>query len=332
MPLSVNSSLASVEIFAYKLAMMPYSPFAFRKGFILKLKDRLGHTGYGEISPLPGWSRETLEDVKKELSLLKESSIQKISPIPSVAFGQESALEQLKASAANEANLLSQRNPCTAFLLAGSKNDILKKSENLPSQSYVKIKLSSLPIQEAVCLVNQMLENAFSIALDINEAWEKETALDFCRSFPPSSFRYIEEPVKDLKDYLWLAERTDHPFALDEKLRVLPLEDAAKIPRIKAWILKPTLMGGISICRLYAKAAQKNHIAVHLSSSFETGIGIWQILDAFLRNEEFQNPLGIDTMDFFAQDLLADPITFTKEGKILRPEKIHLNTNLCQIL
>ena len=44
-----------------------------RKGLLVRLANPTGAVGWGEVSPLPGFSRESLEEARQQLLELRES-------------------------------------------------------------------------------------------------------------------------------------------------------------------------------------------------------------------------------------------------------------------
>ncbi len=205
-----------------------------REGLILEWND-----GWGEIAPLPGFSRETLEEARTEiLSLLPNLSNAKPT-LPSVQFGL--------ACASKPFSLDPIRIPLCAL---GPK----------PNFSTVKLKLGHLSLDEALSLVKQHYKN-HRLRLDFNRKWSLEQALSFAKHFQPDDFEYLEEPTSDL---LTFSKQTHFPIAIDESFFDSPWE---QIPSLKAIVVKPTLHG----------ALPKTHLPIVLSSSYESGLGLLHI-------------------------------------------------------
>jgi O-succinylbenzoate synthase len=64
--------LASLQVFRYSLPLnapilVKNHRLSSRQGLILKFTDTVNNTGFGEIAPLPGFSRESLEEVQREV-------------------------------------------------------------------------------------------------------------------------------------------------------------------------------------------------------------------------------------------------------------------------
>lgn len=301
-----------------------------RKGFLLELRDSKGDSSWGEISPLEGWSQETLEESFSQL-FLEIDKLQNQDPeialkavlsndslFPSVSVGLFGALQGLL-----------RRNKSYIFpvsgLLYGSYHEILHQIPYLKERGFthVKLKTSSLSFSEAKEIIAR-LEKEYTLRIDVNRSWTKKEADRFFSSFSKEHFEYIEEPYPqggDLKDFAY-------PLALDESLREMSLSALETIPNVNAVIIKPMLMGCTKKVQEICYLAKQNRWIVSLSSSFETGIGLYQIA---LFAEHFsltQFPLGLDTYRFLSQDLLEVSHTI-QNGKMhftsLQPSKKFLS-------
>jgi O-succinylbenzoate synthase len=205
-----------------------------RTGLLLQQDDR-----FGEIAPLPGFSKETLADAEQEtLAWLYD---QKPPTLPSVRFGI-SCLQR---------HLGPIHLPLTAL---GPK----------PGFSTVKLKLGHLRLPDAIALVKKHLSH-FQLRLDCNRAWSLSQALEFASHFRPTDFLYLEEPVQTFSELIAFSTQTHFPIALDESIR----EDWSQIPSLKAIVVKPTLTGAIPHV--------PPHLDLILSSSYESGIGLLHI-------------------------------------------------------
>lgn len=187
-----------------------------KKIYHYKLKSREGlifqwDDGLGEIAPLPGFSKESLEEAKEELLLFVKEN--RPPTLPSVRFGIACAQKPL-----NSVHL-----PLCAL---GPKNGFSMK----------KLKLGHLSVLEAVELVKTQLPHA--LRLDWNRQWSLEEALAFTSHFKPNDFVYMEEPTENL---IAFSETTKFPVAVDESIHT----DYSKIPTLKAVVVKPTLVGYI---------------------------------------------------------------------------------------
>ncbi len=294
------------KLFSYKLKMHE----GMREGLILELTSQ-GKRSLGEIAPLPGWSSENLSQVLEELQDKRRVS-------PSVLFGLEMAELQLK----NPINLPTEV-PISPLLL-GSEKEILKQADKLKNRgiSSIKLKLGNFEPERAAHLVKE-LKNSFLLRIDLNRCWTLEQARAFCSHFSQEDFEYLEEPCQKFEDLF----KFDFPLAVDESLREQPLEEILKIPKLKALIFKPTLHGGVRIGKILADAALQRGIDLIFSSSYESGLGILQIVRLCYYLQVPIRPLGLDTYKYLKEDVLLERLRM-ENGKLdLQPALFNLDMN-----
>ncbi|MES2200262.1 MAG: o-succinylbenzoate synthase [Chlamydiota bacterium] len=281
-----------------------------RLGVLIHITDEQGNSGWGDIAPLPKWSKETLEEALEELELKKEKILKiksledalKLSLLPSVAFGLESALLSLLEPLPPHVVL-------TSALLMGSLEEILQQAALRKKEGYfsAKLKVGNLSFKEAAEAIWQ-LKDVFRLRIDVNRAWKTQDSLEFFSNFPLDAFDYVEEPFQDPND---LALFT-HPLAVDESFpKDLTLKDLEALPKLKALIYKPTIQGGMSGYKPLLEWANKRGIDLVLSSSFESDIGLLQIA-SLARRLSLKAPVGIGTYHFLQSYLSKDPVTFSE--------------------
>ena len=78
--------LNDLKVYRYALPLKKTINFngrelSSRNGLILKLIDSNNNISYSEISPLPGFHEETIDDAIKQLSFLKEKLISSKLPL-----------------------------------------------------------------------------------------------------------------------------------------------------------------------------------------------------------------------------------------------------------
>lgn len=304
-------------LYRYKLPIKGSN--SSREGLILRLKKN-DKIGYGEISPLPNWSLETFQQaIDQVLYLQRMDFTDNLKVFPSVSFGIEMAKYSLMPC------IPSKKQLPYAYLLYGSKEQILEKIASLPLGVYAKLKTIDLSKAAIFKITLLLLEKNISLSIDPNKTWTKEYTFEFCNYFSSHCIRYIEEPVENFDDLVMLAHKLPHRFALDETIRKFPINTLLQYP-FYDWILKPTLLGGLSTCLYYATIAKEHNIRVYLSSSWESGLGLSHIIEMYLTTELFSSPLGLDTYHFY-EDLLETRLRFTS-GMIEIPKVAILNENM----
>lgn len=244
---------------------------------------------FAEIAPLPGWSKETLDEAC--YAALRNTPI-----YPSTRF----ALDSLKRSFCAGAKV-----PVSALLM-GTPQEIMQQADLRKKEGFfsAKLKVGHLSFQEARQLIDA-LKDLFFLRVDVNRAWDIKEAMAFFSIFPYGAFDYVEEPVRRPQD---LIDFTVQPVAVDESFPIdLDGSDLEKIRHLKAIVYKPTLQGTVDRTVHWAK---ERGIGVVLSSAFESDVGLMHI--ASLAHTLFQNPLplGIGTYHYLKEYMLLQPPSF----------------------
>jgi o-succinylbenzoate synthase len=329
--------LARFRLYRYELPLI--EPLAL-KGATLRHREGLlvelagdGAVGWGEASPLPGFSRESLDEGARELRDLASSMVGReitddwIDPdgsfsreldamdlAPSARFGFELALWNLYAASRGKAlpELVTSHPRATVpvnALISGPPDEVLEEARRARAAGYeaVKIKVGARSVEEDVALVhelNEELGDTVALRLDANRAWSFEEAAEFVRGTENLRFEYVEEPLVDPAQLPSFATAHDVPVALDESLAGMEPEALRDHGYARAVVLKPTLLGGVSRTLRFASRASYLGIKPVVSSAYETGLGTAALaaLAAGMGHEEV--PAGLDTYGRLAEDVL----------------------------
>jgi O-succinylbenzoate synthase len=160
--------------------------FGAKEGFLLQ-----GEKTWSEVSPLPGRSRENLDEVLEQLKAVQKGYRGPL--FPSVEFG----LFGLNAPQISQA-------PVCLFL-NGTVQDILKYAKKNHGCTTAKIKLGSFDLATALFLV-KILKYDFRLRLDIGGAWDKEKIAAFLSHFTPQDFEFIEDPGHNISPFPMAAD------------------------------------------------------------------------------------------------------------------------------
>src|SRR3984957_19268121 len=295
-PPLVTGNVCTLPLVTGSVRTLPPVTGSVRKGLAIRLTDESGEERWGEIAPLPGRSKETLDQAYDQLlQIFSKGKIQE-EPLPSVQFGLEGAL--------------SDRSDITAplyALLHGTAEEILQRAEEVFASGYktVKVKISSFSVDEATLLIHA-LKDRFRLRIDCNRAFSMTQALRLFSPFDPKQFDYIEDPtfeIEKLADFPF-------PFALDEIVTDYHLLPLKSYQHLYGFILKPTLLGGKKGCAPFVKYAQEHNLNVVFSSTFESGLGLLHILHIAAHFNLLAHPVGIDTHRYLAHDILHHDIDF----------------------
>lgn len=307
---------------------IPLTTGQLRKGLFIKISDDQEHIGWGEVAPLPNWSRETLEEAfqqlkRKHQQILErdwnaENCLQEIDQLkllPSVSFGLESALFSLLTP-------LSNYNIAASALLMGSAEEILAQAQARHEEGYrsAKLKVSNLSSKEASEIIHQ-LKDRFSLRIDVNRAWEARESLRFFSQFPLDTFDYVEEPFQNSDNLVYDLAQFPHPLAIDESYpNNLSLKQLESLSTLKALIYKPTIQGGVLGAISLCEWAAAKGIEVVLSSSFESDIGL-AFVASVAKRLSLRESVGIGTYHFLSRQISTTPLKFSN-GVFAIPAKI----------
>ncbi|EAT60100.1 o-succinylbenzoate synthase [Chlorobium ferrooxidans] len=311
-----------------------------REGIIIGLTSReSSRVAYGEIAPLPGLHRELFQSAEAQLIevLAKHnfaaSGIMQEQLYPSVRTGLEMAMINLETadkggrSAFSPLSGSAKQVPLNA-LLFGDTAKIIERAELLFNVGYrtFKLKITAGKTDDALRsleALHRTFGRQIELRLDANQSLMMDEALDFARSAPAGSIEYIEEPLQDAELIGEFHAKTGLYSALDETLWQKP-EMLSHIPvaALKALILKPNRLGGISVALHFARYAQENRLKAVFSSAFESGVSLsfYTMLAASLSTEPAA--CGLDTFRYLEYDLLESP--FGTENGVLDAEALYL--------
>jgi len=307
-----------------------------RQGLLVELTDENQCCGWGEIAPLPQFSKETLPEAQRQLqSLFPHIKNQEIPDgaeslngkfdlwlnqyrlYPSVRFGLETAVLNLlcrqnqKTLCQLLGNVIVHRIPVCG-LLQGPINDVINQAVDMINEGFTSFKLKigreGFPGDlETIESLRDILHNQATLCLDANQAWSYEQAIEFAQKIGPEDIKYIEEPFADTKMIPDFFAKTRIPVALDESLVTLSKDQAKSIKGVNAFILKPTILGGIENTFSWIRQAQRHALKTVISSSFETGVGIITLANLAAAAGEIHITAGLDTLRWFKNDILKSP-------------------------
>ncbi len=325
-----------------------------RSGLVIELIDGRGHTGLGEASPLPELSAEELTIVESQLISLRHvlkgteipKNLEELSGgfgrwlerydlAPSVRFGFETAVLNLLADSHRLPlrRLISDRSRDSISingLLSGSPAEILDKAARLRGESYkaAKLKVGRSPLHEEIQLtreVRKRIGDDVALRLDANRAWSVEDTFIFARGVADCRIDYIEEPVHDYKMLVSICNKSGlPPVAVDESLLELTPEALAPLVNLKAIVLKPTLLG-FERSMQFGRKATSMGITPVVSSAFETSLGLTALAELAACLNTTDVPVGLDTLDWFTQDLLKRPLQIERGRLNLSGSVVHPN-------
>ena len=304
-----------------------------REGLLLRLDGEDGASGWGETSPLPGFSRESLPDAARELRGLAAcivgedvtgdgvgadggltSLLDSTDLAPSVRFGLELAARNLHAAASNATlpAVISpdyRRTVPVIGLLAGSPDEVLEGARRMRKAGYeaVKLKVGGRAVAEDAGLVRAVkvaLGENVSLRLDANRAWSLDEAREFARGIEGLRVEYVEEPLADPAGLEGFSRETGVVVALDESLVGMDPGSLAEHVYAGAVVIKPSLLGGLTLALRLADRAVSLGMRPVVSSAYETGVGTAALVALAAGIGEKEVPAGLDTYRRLAEDVV----------------------------
>jgi O-succinylbenzoate synthase len=318
-------SIATCQLYAYRL---PVTEPVFvrghrleqREGLLIHLISDTGHEGWGDIAPLPGFSRETLAEAQQQARLActrlegrgyEDDQNLLDSLLPSVRFGFDSANMMMGADfhQTNPGEWLGGETSTVSLsaLLTGSTDACVAAARRAVTREYetFKLKVGQGTVEEQVERIRQVrdvLPGNAALRLDANRAWSLETACAIAKALPDFRPAYVEEPLADIAQLTAFHASTGWDLALDETLHGLkPDQPLPDIQGVVAWVFKPTLVGALNdICEWQRRAHWAKKVAI-ISAAYESGVGIRMLAEIASRAEEWA--AGLDTYRFLAADV-----------------------------
>ncbi|MCF7807569.1 MAG: o-succinylbenzoate synthase [Candidatus Marinimicrobia bacterium] len=309
-----------------------------REGVLVVLNKDEANIGLGEISPLPGFSQDSLTvSVSKATHLLQtlmrsESDLLKFlnrggnweeMNAPSIAnFGVETALLSLLANAndLHLGSLLFEDASATVPMNALINTDLADwepESQRLVEQGYstLKIKVGRINHElEAIGVqrVRAAVGPQITLRLDANRSWDMETAVEFGKSVESANIEYIEEPLIDSEDLPIFFDACGLHFAFDETLHHIidPGISFNAYTGLKALVLKPSLVACIPRILELVSQARKQGLLTVISSSFESDVGINNLAQFAAGISGDTTAVGLGTESIFSKTLSTgiDPV------------------------
>jgi len=298
---------------------------AQRSGILLRLRDRDGGMGFGEVAPIESFGTESFLSALSVCQVLQEDfeyekSIDRINSFPCLRFALDSAQEML--SSGHDAGLLEKPWPvCGLVAELGDRNRI----GELLSQGYqsLKIKIGKTGFAEerrGLEALVDLSEGKVPIRLDANGSLDRVATtqwLEFASEFP---VEYLEQPMaKGL-------EREMTAIARDFPVRIALDESVCFVDDLKRWsdshfegvyVIKPSIVGGRQV--LLEELEKLPEDSVVFSSSLETLVGASAALRVAINSGKRVRGLGFGVEELFQNDRAS-----LRLGPFLQPHGLGL--------
>jgi o-succinylbenzoate synthase len=311
-----------------------------REGMLVEVTTNEGHTGIGEIAPLPTFHKGTLAgalsllpDLVERLSnrsleeALELLAGERISPPnASTLCGLEIALLDAlgKAKHCSISTLLSPPDfpprayvPVNAVISEKEAKAAAESAGKAMENGFACVKLKvglGLSISEEVeriATVRTAIGPSMHLRLDANEAWQFEEAIAFLSQCVPYNIQYVEQPLKaqNLVGMRMLRQALPIPIAADEA--ILNLESVYLVLENEAadiLVMKPQLAGGLLRVQQMMQVAAEQGVSSVITSTLEAGIGIAAELHLAAATSAITLECGLATLPLLADDLIKEEL------------------------
>lgn len=306
-----------------------------RRGLLVRLDTDQGAVGWGDAAPLPGFSKETLDDVVDHahatalewtgalIPELADDLGQSLSALStgddcpaSLQFATESALADLLAATRETPLPAVFGTPRSTVslnaLVTTLGNEGPAQAARFREHGYraVKVKVGRASVEEeakGLRAIREVLGDGIALRADANRAWSLEQAIAFAEATRNVEIAYVEEPLTDPTRISELAARTELPIALDETTREVNASVLREDIPVVAVVLKPTLLGGLRATRRWSRAARANGVTSVLSAAYESGIGLRMLVALAAVGPD--TPVGLSTYDRLAADVTTSRLS-----------------------
>jgi O-succinylbenzoate synthase len=295
---------------------------------LLRCTDDKGVDVWGEASPLPGFSKDSLAEAEQELKLSAREWARP-SKAAKPAKGWSSAAVNASVQVRMWHTMLATpAMPSVmlelAALLEGDGDQLLQGAAQAAARGYraAKLKVGRKPLDEEISLTREVrtaLGPECRLRLDANRAWSLDDARTFLQGITksPSEYHapidYLEEPLRNANDRNALRNEFGIPIALDETLIDTfgkGPSDKQRIPLADFWVWKPTcwplpyhLGAGEKLPPRILSAVFESGVATALMGGLAAGSG---------------RPAGLDTYNYLAEDVLEERLPLNQPKVLLK--------------
>ena len=295
-----------------------------KEAIIIGAEDETGYIHYGEVSPLIGFSNESIYECEQELKRILNSVnstqfiefrdlINNYSEYPSLRFGLEqiilsSTFQRLEK---NESHSVNQN----ALVGMDSKEKTIARVSRILDDGFstIKLKIGRKNFSDDLELIKSLNSNfneRLILRLDNNGSWNFSEARINLESLSKFNIEYIEQPVERSEELLKIAEISPIPIAADESIsdynKAIEMLGSGFI---KFFIIKPSIRIGLYNSIKLIEEAKKFDVKIIVSSAFETAIGRSSLLylASLLENNSTH---GLNT-ELLGGDLIKTSLDFS---------------------
>jgi len=327
-----------MKFFQYKLTFhqplhTAQCSFTEREGLLINC-DYLAFSCYGDVAPLPGYSKESLTDVIDQLVkyqntidryFMQDKSYadwktfaDSLDLYPSLRFGLDTflfdRLSKIRGIPFNTHISAKKTDtvPVNTVFGLGDLPNIIDDCKQSWSEGYRTFKFKiGWDFEKELKIVEEIRNTlpSANIRLDANQAWQVNEAIQNLHKLSHLNIEYCEQPVEseNIKGLAEIKRITNVPIAADEaatnKEAVGKLID---LDAVDVLVLKPMLIGSLDDIFQIVNEAHEKDIETVFTTSLESGVGRLATahLASIMGSSKYAH--GLATGKYFKNDILDD--------------------------
>ncbi|MDQ2048909.1 o-succinylbenzoate synthase [Natronolimnohabitans sp. A-GB9] len=314
-----------------------------RDGFLVRLTAADGQVGYGEATPLPGWT-ESPADCETALARAGEAiqegptaALEAVDEQVAARHAVSLALADLQAG--REATPLYRyvgkgpmvgRVPVNATIGDGPPAETAHAAREAVDRGFdtCKLKAGRRSVDDDIDRVRRVREavgDDVELRVDANEAWTYEEATTALVAFADLDVAVVEQPLPAgaLEGHADLRadERGDGvSIALDEGLLEHGVDAICEAEAADALVLKPMALGGIDVARKIAAWVQELEITPIVTTTIDGVVARTGAVHLAASIPDVP-ACGLATGDLLADDLGRDPVLLERGAAVVPQAK-----------
>ena len=310
-----------------------------RSVILLGLKDEKGTWGYGESSPLKGFSNENINDVEKILAEWgRTKNEQSLTGSLTAKAAVDCAFLDLKAKNTglplhkfmNSKSL--KEFPVSQLILGENPEELASNALKATEAGYktlkIKVGTSSEEIDyKRLKAVRETVGQEIAIRIDANGGWDTNQAINILGRLIPFAIEFVEEPTRGLDNLATVQKNVTQKIAIDESFQDVENIDQIKDDQIAdILIVKPSAIGGIKFASQLIDRAKSLELEVVVTSLLDGAIGVAAAAHLTSAHNLLNPSPGLGTSALLSNDL-AESIPI-KNGNMVLDESSGLGIKI----
>lgn len=279
--------------------------YAKREGILVRLEDRDGRVGFGEIAPLLSFGTESFASALGVVESLGskvqwEDLAPELGAYPCTHWAIESALDMID----REGNWPALEKAWPICGLVADLSDTASVAEKLAMHyQCLKFKIGKSSVLEELNALDRVLDlsdGKVRIRLDANGSLDLRSTVAWLERVGELPVEFIEQPlpVGEEREMRRLGADFPTPLALDESVRSV---DDLKRWRDQQWeglyVIKPSICGSLGAMEAELASGASDCV---FSSALETSVGASNAIGFALRQKGHERALGFGVDRLFA--------------------------------